>query len=120
MKYKGVLRVLVLLGVVFAMVGAYVKGRRDVLVNEFKHYDANMVDLTYWETNHPAELKEFVKARYYYLANRIPKSWVGRPHDYGAVSTNVIHLTGFKGPSSAREEYRVFLERFRGALSERN
>lgn len=106
------MRVLVLLVAVAAVVGAYIKGREDVLIREFKHYQANMLTLTQWETNQPHELREFVKAHYYYLANRTPKSWVGRPYDYGAVSTNVIHLTGFKGPTSAQEEYRKFLERF--------
>ena len=112
MKHKGVMRVLILLAAVAAILGAYIKGREDVLLGEFKQYQANMLTLTHWETNQPPELKEFVKAHYYYVANRIPKSWVGHPHDFGLVSTNVIHLTGFKGPTSAQEEYREFLERF--------
>lgn len=111
------MRVLVLIAGVAAIVGAYIKGRNDVLIGEFKQYQANMLTLTHWETNQPPELKEFVKAHYYYLANRTPKSWVGRPNDYGAVSTNVIHLTGFKGPTSAQEEYRLFLDRFGPTLS---
>jgi len=106
------MRVLVLIAAVVAIVGAYIKGRNDVLIGEFKQYQANVLTLTHWETNQPPELKEFVKAHYYYLANRTPKNWVGRPYDYGAVSTNVIHLTGFKGPTSAQEEYRKFLVRF--------
>ncbi len=112
MKYKGVMRVLVLLALVAIIAGAYIKGRNDVLIGEFKQYQANLLTLTHWETNQPPELKEFVKAHYYYLANRTPKQWVGRPYDYGAVTTNLIHLTGFKGPTSAQEEYRGFLERF--------
>ena len=112
MKKQGVIRLLVFLVVVGALIGAYVMGRRDVWIMEFKECQGNMLTLTVWETNHPPELKEFVKARYYYLANKIPKSWVGRPYDYGAVSTNVIHLTGFKGRTSGQEEYRLFLERF--------
>ena len=112
MKRQSVIRLLVCLVAIAAIIGAYFKGRKDVLVGEFKQYQANMLTLTQWETNHPPELKEFVKAHYYYLANRTPKSWIGRPDDYGAVSTNIVHLTGFKGPTSAQEEYRLFLERF--------
>jgi len=112
MKNKGVIRGLVFLVAVAAIIGAYLKGRHDVWIGEFKQYQADMLRLTYWETNHPPELKEFVKAHYYYAANRTPESWVGHPYDYGAVSTNLLHLTQFKGPSSAREEYRLFLERF--------
>ena len=112
MKRQSVIRLLVCLVAIAAIIGAYFKGRKDVLVGEFKQYQANMLTLTQWETNHPPELKEFVKAHYYYLANRTPKSWIGRPDDYEAVSTNIVHLTGFKGPTSAQEEYRLFLERF--------
>lgn len=112
MKNQSVIRMLVCVVVVASIVAAYLKGRHDVWIGEFKQYQANMLTLTHWETNHPPELKEFVKAHYYYMANRTPKSWVGRPYDYGAVSTNIIHLTGFKGPTSAQEEYRLFLERF--------
>jgi hypothetical protein len=112
MKHQGVISLLFSLVAVVAIVGAYLKGRNDVWIAEFKQYQANMLTLTHWETNHPPELREFVKAHYYYSANRTPKSWVGRPYDYGSVSTNIIHLTGFKGPTSAQEEYRLFLERF--------
>lgn len=112
MKNHGVLRLLVVIVAVVAIVGAYWNGRNDVLIREFKECQGNLSTLTQWETNHPPELKEFVKARYYYLANQIPKKWVGNPHDYGEVSTNVAHLAVFKGPTSGREEYRKFLERF--------
>jgi hypothetical protein len=118
MKHKSVVRLLALLAVVAAVIGAYIKGRNDVLIAEFKQYSANLLALTQYETNQPPELKDFVKARYYYLANRTPKSWVGRPYDYGAVSTNLVHLTCFKGPTSAQEEYRLFLERFSRLLSD--
>ena len=111
-NHKGIMLLLGGLVVLGAILGAYHKGRTDALILEFKQYEFNMLTLTRWETNHPPDLKEFVKAHYYHLANRIPKGWVGRPTDYGAVSTNLIHLTGFKGPTSALEEYRVFLERF--------
>ena len=103
MKKLGVIRFLLFLLIVGAPIGAYVMGRNAVCLGEFKQYQGNLLTLTQWETNHSPELKEFVKAHYYHLANQIPKSWVGRPHDYGAVSSNLVHLTGFKGPTSARK-----------------
>ena len=112
MKKQGIIRLLVSLIVAGAIIGAYLRGRNDVWIGEFKECQGNMLTLTVWETNHPPELKEFVKARYYYLANKIPKSWLGNPHDYGEVSINVAHLAVFKGQTSGQEEYRRFLERF--------
>lgn len=99
---------------------AYIKGRNDVLIAEFRQYQANMLALSEWNTNRPPELREFVKAHYYHLANQIPKNWVGAPRDYGPVSTNVIDLTGFKGPMSAQEEHRRFRERFAESVRKPN
>jgi len=70
-----------------------------------------MINLTYWETNQPPELKELVKAHYYFLSNRIPKNWAD-PKDYGPVSTNIGSLGAFKGPTSAQIEYTNYLERY--------
>lgn len=95
-----------------AVIGAYLRGRNDVWKNEFKECRANMLMLTYWETNQPPELKEYIKARYYYLANKVPKDFIGEPRDFGAVSTNVAGLAVFKGPSSGQAEYLNFLQRF--------
>lgn len=112
MRRKTVLQILLCLMGMAGIIGAYLKGRNDVWIGEFKQTQANMLTLTQWETNHPPELREFIKARYYYVANRTPRAWVGRPYDYGMVSTNIVHLTSFKGPTSAQEEYRLFLKRF--------
>jgi hypothetical protein len=76
-----------------------------------------MLTLTHWETNHPPELKDFVKAHYYRLANQIPEDWVGTPSNYGPVSTNISPLTAFKGPSNAQWEYQEFLRRYPNAPS---
>ncbi len=89
---------------------AYIKGRNDVWIAEYKTYDANLIGLNNFETNHPPELKEFMKARYYYLANKIPRTWLGSPFDYGPVSTNVAHLAIGKGPTTAKHEYELFKE----------
>jgi hypothetical protein len=92
-----------------------IHGRRAVRIAEFKQYSGNMLTLTQWETNHPPELKDFVKAHYYRLANKIPEDWVGTPSNYGPVSTNISPLTAFKGPSDAQWEYQEFLRRFPNA-----
>ena len=112
MKTKVIVRFLAVMIFFGAFAGAYVKGRNDVWENEFKECQANMLMLTYWETNQPPELREYVKARYYYLANKVPKDFVGRPNDFGPVGTNVEGLAVFKGPSSGRAEYASFLQRF--------
>src|SRR5688572_11722684 len=88
-----------------------IDGRNAALIAEFKKYSINMLTLTQWETNHPPELKDFVKAHYYHFANRIPKGWVGIPKDFGAVNTNISTLTVFK-ESNAHLEYQDFLARF--------
>lgn len=58
-------------------------GRRSAQITEFKQYSGNMLTLTHWETNHPPELKDFIKAHYYRLANQIPEDWAGSPSNYG-------------------------------------
>jgi hypothetical protein len=94
-----------------------IHGGRAARIAEFKQYSLNMLTLTQWETNHPPELKDFIKAHYYRLANQIPEDWVGTPSNYGPVSTNISPLTAFKGPSNAQLEYQEFLRRFPNAKS---
>lgn len=112
MTTKVIVRFLAVLMFLGALVGAYLKGRSDVLEIEFKECQGNMVMLTYWESNQTPELKEYVKARYYYLANKVSKDFVSPPRDFGAVSTNAETLAVFKGPSSGQMEYLNFLQRF--------
>jgi hypothetical protein len=104
-----------------ALLAGYLLGqihaRRAVLITEYKQYSGIMLTLTQSETNHTPELKDFVKAHYYRLANQIPEGWLGTPSDYGAVSTNISHLTAFKGPSNAQSEYQEFMRRFPNAQS---
>ncbi|HEX7860205.1 MAG TPA: hypothetical protein VF773_07770 [Verrucomicrobiae bacterium] len=88
-----------------------IHGRRAAYISEYKHYSGRMLTLTQWETNHPPELKEFVKAHYYRLANQIPEDWVGIPSNYGPVSTNIANVTIFK-ESNAQLEHQEFLRRF--------
>ncbi len=89
-------------------------GRQAARIAEFKQYSQNMLTLTHWETNQPPELKAFIKAHYYRLANQIPEDWVGTPSNYGPVSTNIAYVTIFK-ESNAQLEYQDFLRRFPSA-----
>jgi hypothetical protein len=91
-----------------------IHGRRAAQITEFKQYSGNMLTLTHWATNHPPELKDFIKAHYYRLANQIPERWAGMPSNYGPVSTNIAILTIFK-ESNAQLEYQEFLRRFPNA-----
>jgi hypothetical protein len=91
--------------------GCYWLGRRDVWIGEFKVYSADLARLTQYDTNLPPELKEFAKGRYYYVANKVPKSWLGSPYDYGPVATNLASFPVGKGDTSAGNEYRIFKER---------
>lgn len=54
---------------------------------------------------------EFMKGRYYFLANKVSAGWLGSPYDYGAVSTNVGCFAVGKGGTSAGWEYQQFKAR---------
>jgi hypothetical protein len=109
---KKLFLILILVAIVIAVIlEAYQSGRNDVWVLEYKKCQSDMIDLTYWQTNQPPELKELVKAHYYFLSNRIPTNWAD-PKDYGPVSTNIGNLGAFKGPTSAQIEYTNFLKRY--------
>src|SRR6059058_1071630 len=108
MKIKVIIAFLFCLILLAVAVGAYVKGRDDVWVAEYKIYEANLIELEYFETNQPPALNEFMKGRYYYLANKIPQSDLGSPYDFGPVSTIVAHLGVGKGPTAPQHEYELF------------
>jgi hypothetical protein len=113
MKKYPLLELAVAVVLVASVVSAYVKGREDALIDDFKTYHANLVALESKVSNLGAEeVKEFVKARYYYFGNRIPKGWLPLTNlDHGPVSTNALAgLTIGKGPTTASEEYHKFKE----------
>ena len=109
---KTIIRIVLAFAVIAALIAAYIGGRNDVRLTEFKECQAHLLILTQWETNQPPELKEYVKARYYYLANRLPKYYVEPAKNYGPVGTNVAHVAVFKEPTSGQGEYLEFLQRF--------
>jgi hypothetical protein len=89
-------------------------GRNSVLIGEFKTCGGNLTYLTHFNKGAPSEeLKDFMKARYYYLANRIPRCYLeGAAIDYGQVSTNTnAGVSIGKGPTTGQEEYRLFKEK---------
>lgn len=111
MKYKGLLLPAYILILVFTAGAAYWRGRRDVWIWEYKTYHANLLNLTQWHTNEAPVLTEFVKARYYYCANKLSDNWLGGPYDFGPMTTNWPFLVIGKGPTTGPEEYRKFKER---------
>ena len=109
MKKKATIILLFCLLLLVTAVAAYLRGRNDVWIGEFKIYQGNLISFD--QQGYSPDLKEFIKGRYYFLANKIPRGWLGSPHDYGSVSTNVEHLGVGKGPTTPQEEYRKFKER---------
>ncbi len=90
------------------VVAAYLKGRTDVWTAEFKVYHGNLTSFV--DAEHAPELKAFLKARYYYLANKIPKSWLeGAAKDYGTVTTNELNRIVVKGSEMTIECLQINL-----------
>lgn len=77
-------------------------------IAEFKVYDASLINIQHFETNLCPEVKEFMKGRYYYLANRIQLNWLGCPYDYGVVDTNMGHIATGKGDGGPAFQYQEF------------
>jgi hypothetical protein len=102
---------LALLICVIGSLAGYRKGRRDVWIEQFKVYSGILIDVTNFRTNASPELIEFLKARYYYVANKLPENWIGTPYDYGDINTNLLQFSIGKGPTTATEEYRHFKDR---------
>lgn len=95
---------------VFAIAGR--SARRSVMLEEFKVYSGNLVALE--SEKKSKDLEEYLKGRYYYLANRLSMDFVKGARDYGPVDTNVFKtLAVGKGPTSVTEEYRMFIERIK-------
>lgn len=94
---------LILIGVGIA---CYRRGAQDVLLNDFKTYQGNLVHLESFSEDANVDLKAFSKARYYYFANRIPKAYLGAPYDFGPVDFKGLGIG--KGPTTAQHEYLKF------------
>ncbi len=111
MNKKPIFKILYISLLIAVAILSYMRGRHDVLVGEFKIYEADLIDVRFYGNRYSDDLKEFMKGRYYYLANRVPEGWLGSPYDYGMVSTNVAHLGIGKGPTSPQHEYDQFKQK---------
>src|SRR5690242_1939159 len=84
---------ILVLAIVFASVLSYIIGKQNAYYSEYEVTSANLVLVNgIFSNNCPSELREYLKGRYYYLANRISPRERSFWHDYGPVSTNVDYL----------------------------
>jgi hypothetical protein len=90
-------------------VTGYLKGRQSAFLEDFKTYSADLISLNGFPENQKLELRDFLKARYYYIANKMPESYLGVPYDYGNVDFH--GLTIGKGPTAPKHEYQLFKAR---------
>lgn len=87
----------------------YHRGRMESSIEDFKTYDIWLTSYYGYPQYENFQLSDFLKARYYYFANRIPASAVEGHFDYGNVS--------FVGPAIGEDltspayEYEVFKKR---------
>lgn len=110
MKHRLVLGVVYIVSVLAAAVGGLIIGFRQggqaVRIENWKIYDAAMTSYDNDSEARSIGLRDYLKARYYYSANNIPESWLGSPRDHGPVDFSPLPIG--KGPTSPREEYRLF------------
>lgn len=94
------------------------KGMERARIEEFGTYRASLSHCHDFPEARNVPLEDFLKARYYYLANNIPEDWLGSPVDYGPV--NFQRLVIGKGTSPERE-YQLFKQknvRFQAAVTQ--
>jgi hypothetical protein len=87
----------------------YFEGKNDVLTDDFQTYNADLVSYYAFPEAHKVELKDFLMARYYYFANRIPENRLREPYDFGSVDFR--GLTIGNGPTSPQNEYQLFKDK---------
>lgn len=109
MKKRILMVALFCIAVLSAFIAGYLKGRQNAFLEDFKTYSADLVIYSDLSTNAKVGIKEFLKARYYYTANKLPDGWLGVPYDYGSVDFS--NLTIGKGPTTPRQEYQTFKEK---------
>jgi hypothetical protein len=92
-----------------ALIGYFVgefQGRSAASVEDFKVYNAWLIGYYGFPEDRKIELQDFLKARYYYFANRVPASVLGEPYDFGGV--NFIGPGIGKDLTSPQHEYELF------------
>jgi hypothetical protein len=86
----------------------YRKGKSEAAIENYDTYRADLISYYGFPEHRKIQLKDFLKARYYYFANRVPSTYLESPYDYGNVDFQ--GLTIGKGPTTPRREYQVFKE----------
>jgi hypothetical protein len=97
-----------LMALIGVVVG-YHAGRNDALIEDFKTYNGDLIGYYGLPGTSKVELKDFLRARYYYFANRVPASVLGEPHDYGSVDFNSLSIG--KDVTTPTHEYELFKAR---------
>jgi hypothetical protein len=101
----------VLLACATAIIGGvlgYIRGRNDIQLENYKTYVLNVS--SYYEAHSNVDFGDYLKARYYYFANRIPQRFLTIPaYDYGPVDFKGFSIG--KGPTTPKCEYEHFKER---------
>jgi len=92
-----------------ALVGGiigYRAGKTDASVDDFKIYDGWLIGYYGFPEDRKIELQDFLKARYYYFANRVPANVLGEPYDFGSVDFRGAAIG--KDLTSPKHEYELF------------
>jgi hypothetical protein len=106
MKTRAVTICISLATLFLGFISGYRRGKEDVTAEEFHTYDADLIVYTGFKEYRELPLKEFLKARYYYFANRIPSSSLKSAYDYGSVDFKGLSIGA--GPTSPIHEYQMF------------
>jgi len=85
------------------------QGRSDASVESFKVYNVWLISYYGFPENRKIELPDFLKARYYYFANRVPVGVLGEPYDFGDV--NFVGPAIGKDLTSPQHEYQLFKDK---------
>lgn len=97
--------VFVLTALVSGTIG-YRCGKTDATIEDFKIYRAWLIGYYGFTETNSVTLADFLKARYYYTANRMPTSALGEPYDFGDV--DFIGSTIGAEETTPSREYELF------------
>ena len=99
----------ILLGGASLALQAYMLGRRDAMVDQCKTYYVNLEGKNYGDNS---GLREYSKARYYYLSEFIPDSiFVGYLTDFGPVQSEFVSSMVVGKEDDLQRDYQLFMER---------
>lgn len=84
----------------------YRAGKSDAAIEDFNVYDGNLIGYFGFPEDRKLPLADFLKARYYYFANRVPASVLGEPYDFGSVDFKGAAIG--KDLTTPKREYELF------------